>query len=111
MKSLSVVQLIKSLKPSEKKHIEFDFQHYRQGAMLEKLFKLIAHTKAVKLKKPFIFEQPYNEPYEKSKDYLIRNIFRNLTRKIEAFLVDQAFHREIHKNLNTHNYFLSLLAT
>ena len=106
MRSNKLIDLVNALTTAEKNKIKTLFKIDGGTKKYEALFDILVSANNANLDKESIYSQLYNTPYTKEKDYLLRNTYRNLTKKIEDFLIDEAFHKEIHKNLNIHNFFL-----
>ena len=107
MRSNKLIDLIKALSKSEKHKLsqQFKQQHHEKSKYTE-LFEILSSSDISILNKETIFTKLYDVPYTEDKDYLLRNVYRNLTRKIEDFLIEESFHDVIKDNLNVHNYFL-----
>ena len=107
MRSNKLLDLIGALSKAEKHKLSQQFQlHHHQKNKYVELFEIISKSDISTLTKETIFTKLYDTPYQENKDYLLRNVYRNLTRKIEDFLIEESFHEVIKKNLNVHNYFL-----
>ncbi|CAM1342373.1 hypothetical protein [Tenacibaculum amylolyticum] len=107
MRSNKLFDLITALSKTEIHQLsqQFKLNHEHKSKYVE-LFELLINRDISSLSKEEIFTKLYDNPYTEEKDYLLRNVYRNLTRKIEDFLIEESFHETINNNLNIHNYFL-----
>ena len=107
MRSNKLFDLINALSKSEKHKLSQQFMlHHHEKNKYAELFKILTNSDISTLNKDMIFTKLYDASYTEDKDYLLRNVYRNLTRKIEDFLISESFHEVIKENLNVHNYFL-----
>lgn len=106
MRSNKLINLITALSNKEKHKIHLQLSRNKKTKNYLILFETIAKNENDNLTKETLFFKIYNEPYSPHKDYLLRNTYRNLAKKIEAYLIEETFHQEIQKNLNIHNYYL-----
>ncbi len=106
MKSNKLKEVVNSLSLQEKHRFKNQLTINKHIKTVENLFDIINTHKEKDLSKEFVFKKLYNKPYTKERDYLLRNSYRNLSKKIEDFLIEEQFHKEIHSNLNIHNYYI-----
>ncbi len=106
MRTNKLFNLINSLSKTEKVKIKEQFNYVDEKQQYKKLFDLLTECDINSLTKDIIFAKLYDFPYTTDKDYLLRNAYRNLVKKIEDFLIEEAFKKDIHNNLNIHNYYL-----
>jgi hypothetical protein len=104
-----VLELVQSLSPSEADSFLDQLANGKTGENhLQKLFYNLYQIRDGwdNDRKKNLFTAIYLEPYHKKKDYLLRNLFRNLSEKLEDFLELQEMKRELAINLNLQNYYL-----
>lgn len=106
MRTNKLFSLVNALSKNEKHKIQQLFSYENEKQQYKKLFNLLISCDIDTLSKDIIFAKIYDFPYTPDKDYLLRNAYRNLAKKIEDFLVEEAFRSDIHNNLNIHNYYL-----
>ena len=107
MKSNKLLDLITALSKPEihKVRLQLSLHNHDKNKYIE-LFNFIVKSDINIITKEEIFTKIYHIPYTDDKDYLLRNLYRNLSRKIEDILIQESFHKTIKNNLNIHNYFL-----
>jgi hypothetical protein len=104
-----VLELVQSLSPSEADSFLDQLANGKTGENhLQTLFYNLYQIREDwnNDRKKDLFTSIYLEPYHKKKDYLLRNLFRNLSEKLEDFLELQEMKRELAINLNLQNYYL-----
>ena len=88
---MKTVELIRALKPSERKQFEIYIKSYKRQSLAELYRLLDKHLRSKYAEqwpeKSRLYQQLYQEGYEPEKDYLLRNELRLLAEALEEFML------------------------